>query len=250
MVNKKVQRIKFIIAIIVVLIATAFVAMSIYNYNKNGEKNMPFEVSKIIVVSTARKFEGGDAQPLGSNGSIWNFDVVQNNDMYIEIKNNAKEDEKIKSIKISNIELIKNPTKGAIKPYMPNSMEGARYTYTDEYLVNESLTYRGAEENSYKDLRINKKGGQLSVSFANKELGQYSSGEDTEVTYDGRMLAKMGYTDEDLEFAVAFDITIELEDGKSYSGRVETTITCKGLVEEGTCKTEITDFQNVIFKRA
>lgn len=249
MVNKKVQRIKFIIAIIVVIVAAVFVAISIFNYNKNGEKNMPFELSKIIIVSTARRYEGESAQPIENDGSIWNFDVVQNNDMYIEIKNNTKNDEKIKNVKISNIQITQNPNKGAIRVYMPNSLDGARYTYTDEYEVAESLTYRGSEENSYKDLHINRNGGQLSISFTNKELGKYSSGEDTEVTYDGRMLAKMGYTDEDLKFSVAFDVTIELEDGKAYNGRVEANINCEGLVEEGTSKIEITDFSNIIFKR-
>ena len=249
MVNKKVQRIKFIIAVIVVLIALIFVGISIYSYSKNGEKNMPFELSKIIVVSTARKYESEDAQPIELNGAIWNFNVVQNNDMYIELKNNAKEDEKIKNIKISNIQVVQSPNKGLIKTYMPNSLDGARYTYAEEYLVNDSLTYRGSEENSYKDLHINRKGGQLSISFANKDLGQYSSGEETEVTYDGRMLAKMGYTDDDLKFSVAFDITIELEDGKTYVGNVETAINCEGLVENGMSKLEVNDFSNVIFIR-
>ena len=249
MINKKVQRIKFIIAVIVVLITAIFVGVNIYIYEKNGEKNMPFELSKIIVVSTARKNENENTEPIENNQSIWNFNVIQNNDMYIEVKSNGENDERIKNIKISNIQLIQNPAKGSIKAYMPNSLDGARYTYADEYLVNDSLTYSGSEENSYKDLRINRKGGQLSISFANKDLGRYSSGEDTEVTYDGRMLAKMGYTDEDLKFSIAFDITIELEEGKTYKGRAGIAIDCEELVEKGTSKVEITDFSNIIFKR-
>ena len=210
---------------------------------------MPFQLSELIIVSTARKYEGEALTPIENNGSIWNFDVVQNNDVYIEIKNNAKENEKIKNIKISNVEITQNPNKGSIKVYMPNSVDGSRYTYTDEYEVSESLTYRGSEENSYKDLYINRNGGKLSISFANKELGQYSSGEDMEVTYDGKMLAKMGYTDEDLKFSIAFDLTIELEDERAYIGRVEAEINCDGLVENGTSQIDITDFSNVIFKR-
>lgn len=249
MINKKVQRIKFIIAVIVVILATIFVGIRIHIYNKTGEKNMPFEVSELIIVSTARRYEG-ETTPMEDNGSIWNFEVLQNNDMYIEIKNNnAKDSDKIKNIKISNIEIIQNPNKGSIKVYMPNSVEGARYTYTDEYEVKDSLTYRGSEENSYKDLYINRNGGKLSMSFTNKELGRYSSGQDTEVTYDGKMLAKMGYTDEDLKFKIAFEITIELEDGKAYNGRIETEVNCEGLVENGTTQIDIKDFSNVVFKR-
>ena len=249
MVNKKVQRIKLIIAILVIVIVAVIIGIRIHIYNKIGEKNMPFQVSEIIVVSTARRYEGGEAAPIEDDNSLWNFQVVQNNDMYIEIKNNAKETEKIKNIKISNIEIIQVPNKGSIKVFMPNSVDGARYTYTDEYEVKDSLTYGGYEENSYKDLRINKNGGKLSISFANKDLGQYSSGEDTEVTYDGKMLAKMGYTDEDLKFRLAFDLTIELEDGRAYVGRIETEVNCDGLVENGITQTDIKDFSNVVFKR-
>lgn len=251
MVNKKVQRIKLIIAIMVVLVTAIIVGIRIYIYNKNGEKNMPFQVKELIIVSTARKYEGETGAPAESNGSIWNFDVVQNNDMYIEIKNNnAKEYEKIKNVKMSNIQITQNPAKGSIKVYMPNSVDGARYTYTNEFEVKDSLTYRGSEENSYKDLRINRNGGKLSMSFANKDLGKYSSGEDTEVTYDGKMLAKMGLTDEDLKFKIAFDLTIELEDGKAYVGRIEAEVNCEGLVENGTTQIDIKDFSNVVFKRA
>lgn len=249
MVNKKVQRIKLIVAIIVVVLIGVAIGIHMYLYNKNGEKNMPFQVSEIIIVSTARRYEGEAAAPIEDNGSIWNFQLIQNNDMYIEVKNNARENEKIKNIKISNFEIKQNPNKGSIKVFMPNSVDGARYTYTDEFEVKDSLTYTGAEGNSYKDLRINKNGGKLSISFANKDLGNYSSGEDTEVTFDGRMLAKMGYTDEDLKFKIAFDITIELEDGRAYVGRIETDVNCEGLVENGTSQIDITDFSNVVFKR-
>ncbi len=249
MVNKKVQRIKFIIAIIVVILAALFVFIRIYNYNKSGEKDMPFTVSEIIVVSTARKYEPENIEPIENSGAIWNFDIVQNNDMYIGITNNSKNDEKIKNVSIENIQIIESPKKGSIKTYMPNSLDGARYTYTDNFQVLNSLTYRGAEENSYKNLQINRNGGKLSISFVNKDLGKFSSGEDTEITYDGRMLTKMCLTDEDLKFKVAFDLVIELEDGKKYSGRIQTDINCDGLVENGTSQEDIKDFSNVIFKR-
>lgn len=249
MVNKKVQRIKFIIAVIVVILAALFVFIRIHNYNKNGEQNMPFTVSEIIIVSTARKYESTNTEPIQSDGSIWNFDIVQNNDMYIGISNNSKNDEKIKNITIENIEIVEAPKKGSIRTYMPNSLDGARYTYTDEFQVFNSLTYRGSEENSYRNLHINRNGGKLSISFVNKDLGKYSSGSDTEVTYDGRMLAKMGLTNEDLKFKVAFNLIIELEDEKKYTGRIETEINCEGLVENGTSQVDIKDFSNVIFKR-
>lgn len=249
MVNKKVQRIKLIIAIIVVILVAVALIIRIDNYNKNGEKNMPYSISKLIVVSTARQYGDMDNAPVEEAESLWNFDIVQNNDVYIEVGNNSKNNEKIQNITINNIDIVEAPKKGNLNVYMPNSLEGERYTYTDEYQVHESLTYRGSDENSYNNLQINRSGGLISISFANKEIGKYSSGEDVEVTFDGRMLSKLNLTDDDLKSKVAFDLIIELDDGKKYSGRIELEINCNGLVENGTAQMEITDFSNVVFKR-
>lgn len=250
MVNKKVQRIKFIIAIMVVILVAVGIGVRIHIYNKNGEKNMPYTISKIIVVSTARKNENAEQQPTEGTESIWNFDIIQNNDVYIEISNkNTRKNEKIKNVSIEDIQIIEAPKKGSIRVYMPNSLDGDRYTYTDEYEVGDSLTYRGSDENSYKNLQLNRNGGIVSFSFTNKEVGKYASGEDTEVTFDGRMLSKLNLKDEDLKSKVSFNLIIELDDEKRYSGKVELDISCEGLVENGTSKIDITDFSNIVFKR-
>ena len=47
----------------------------------------------------------------------------------------------------------------------------------------------------------------------------------------------------------SFDLIIELDDGKKYSGNVEINFDCNGLIENGKSQTEITDFSNIIFKR-
>ena len=249
MVNKKVQRIKFIIAVLVVICVAIGIFIRIKIYNENGEKNMPYTLSKIIVVSTASKYEkeGGETAP--STDTTWNFDIVQNNDVYIEISNNTTYNEKIKNVALENIQIVEPPKVGTMKVFMPNSLDGARYTYADEYLVTDSLTYRGADESSYKNLQINRNGGKLGISFTNKDLQQYASGEDTEVTYDGRMLLKQGLTDADVKSKVAFDLIIELDDERKYCGRVELDLNCDGLIENGISQKEITDFSNIIFKR-
>ncbi len=252
MVNKKVQRIKLIVAISVVVIVAILLCIRIIIYQKQGEKNMPFKLDKIIIISTAQKdekTENGENQPAEAS---WSFNVVQNNDIYISIVNNDennKNNKKIKNITLENIEILEAPQKGDLKAYMPNSLEGSRYIYTDDYEVSKSLTYRGADENDLKNLQINKNGGNLSISFANKNLGKYESGEETEVTYNGTMLSKLGVNDEEIKSKIAFDLIIELEDEKKYSGRVEIDLTCEGLIENGKTQIELTDFSNIIFKR-
>lgn len=251
MVNKKVQKIKLLIAAIVVLIAAILVCVRISIYEKEGEKNMPFNVSKIIIISTAQKDETSVNVEQTQN-ILGDFNIIQNNDIYISIEKdekNAKKDESIKNITIENIEILTAPQKGTLKAYMPNSLEGSKYNYSDDYLVSQSLTYRGADQNNYQNLQINKNGGNIAFSLANKELGTYVSGEATEVTYNGTMLSNLALTNEDVKSKIAFNLVIELDDGKKYSGRVELDLNCEGLVETGTTQIEITDFSNVVFKR-
>lgn len=249
--KNRVQKLKFIIAIFVVVVIIAFVAFKIIKYQTEGEKNMPFSLSKIIVISTAQK---DTTQELNQDeqDSLWNFNVIQTNDIYISIEKNeenVKKDEKIKNITIENIQINEAPSVGTLKAYMPNSLEGENYQYTDEYLINESLTYRAADESNYKNLQICRNGGNITLSFANKEVGTYSSGEDTEITYDGTMLSKLNLKSEDIKSKISFDLIIELDDGKKYSGNVSLDLNCEGILENGKSQTEITDFSNIIFKR-
>lgn len=245
--RKKIQRIKLIIAIIVVLMVAGFIVFRIMKYQAEGEKNMPFNLSKIIIVSTATTT---DATPDETEDtSVWNYNLIQKNDVYISIENNSEKDEKIKNISIQNIQVIEEPTIGKLVAYMPNSLEGEQYNYTDDFIITDSLTYRGSDENNFKDLQIARTGGNIGFSLANKEIGKYSSGEDTEINYNGTMLSKLGIKDEDVKSKVSFDIILELEDGKKYLGNVTLDINCDQLVENGIAQNEITDFSNVIFKR-
>lgn len=245
----RIQKLKFIIAIFIIVLVVAFVIFRIIKYQTEGEKNMPFNLSKIIVVSTAQK---EDISQENEQNNIWNFNIIQTNDVYISIernKNNTKKDEKIKNISINNIEITEAPAVGVLKPYMPNSLEGENYKYSDEYVINGSLTYRAADKTDYKNLQIGQNGGSVAISFANKQVGTYSSADDTEITYDGTMLSKIGITNEQVKSKVAFDLIIELDDGKKYSGRVELDLNCGNLIENGKSQIEITDFSNIIFKR-
>ena len=166
--NKKTQTIKLIIAIFVVIVFATIVIARIIKYQNEGEKNMPFTVSKIIIISTAQENKANTDSNKTNNNSGWNFDILQNNDVYISIeKSNTKKNEKIKNITIENIQITQNPEKGNIKAYMPSSLDSDKYTYTNNFLVNGSLTYRAADQSNLKNLQINKDGGTLGISFVN-----------------------------------------------------------------------------------
>ena len=253
----KTQKFKMIFALSVFLILAIIVIIRFAVYQKEGEKKMPYTISKIIVVSKANRYEKATEntegeQPAEEDNSMWKFDLVQTNDFYISIEKkeeNIKKNEKIKSVSIGNIQVEEGPVKGKLQAFMPNSLEGDRYKYSSDYAINESLTYRGAESSNFQNLQISSNGGIIGFSMANTEVGKYTSGEDEEVIYNGKLLSKLGLSDADVKSKVSFYIVIELDNGKKYSGKVTVDINCDGLVENGTAQQEITDFSSVIFKR-
>lgn len=242
--EKNKQTIKLCVAIVVFAIIVLLVITTMIRYEVEGDKNMPFNLSKMIIVSTA---EGTETE----GKKKWNFDVFQNNDVYIYIDKNEQyigEEKSIKSVKIENINITKSPTKGEVKAYMPNSVEGRIFSYDEEYLVEEKLEYRGAEESNSKTLEIGANGGNLIIRFSNTGLGQYSSDSDKEIIHDGSLLKKIKVLEEEIEFEVSFDLIITV-DNCSYRAKILLQMPCGNISEEGTSSIEKTDFSDVIFKR-
>ena len=134
-------------------------------YEVEGENNMPFELSQIVTVSTA---EG-----ISTEGeATWNFELVQNNDIYIHISKNKnyRETEIIKNITINNFKINNAPRKGSVVIYRPSKDENKNFEYLDEYKVKDSLTYNGNEMTNIKDLQISNQGGVISLRVSNNGL--------------------------------------------------------------------------------
>ncbi len=240
----KKQMIKSSIAIIVFALIIILVAALMIRYQVEGDKNMPFNLSKIIVVSTA---EGNETE----GKKKWNFEIFQNNDMYIYIDKNEQywgEEKTIKSVRIENIQISKEPVKGEIKAYMPNSLDGRVFDYNNDYLVEDKLEYKGAAQSDPKTLEIGSNGGSILISFCNTGLGVYSSDKDDEIIHDGTLLNKIDLLEEDINFDIAFDLVISVENC-SYRTNIKMTMPCGNLLEEGTCSIEKTDMSDLIFKR-
>ena len=238
------QTIKLCVAVFVFAIIILLVVTVIIRYQVEGDKNMPFNLSKVIIISTAEGTETDGKKK-------WNFDVYQNNDLYIYLDKNENYvgDEKvIKSVRLENINITKAPNKGEIKVYMPNSVEGRLYSNKEEYLVNGSLEYKGAGESDSKALEVGSNGGNVLIRFSNTGLGTYSSDGDKEIVHDGTLLEKVDATDEDIKFNISFDLVITV-DNCSYRANLNYTLPCGNIIEEGTSSIEQTDFSNVVFKR-
>lgn len=242
---KKIVQI-FIVIFITVLIGTV-IALLILKYYVEGENNMPFELSKIMVISTA---EGKDVESSEEKTTKWNFDISQNNDIYIEITKNKnyEKTEVIDEIIIDNFKTIEEPKVGKIEIYRPTEIEEVTYENKEEYKIENTLIYKGNENSSIKNLEIANQGGMLLLRYAINDLGNYNS-EDQEIKHDGTILKKIGINNEKIKSKVAFDISIKLKSDVTYTGTVEIEIPAGNIVDEGTSHYEKNDLSNIIFKR-
>jgi len=234
------------LAITVIILAIIMCITIIMEYNETGEKNMPFELSKITIVSTAEGMENKN----NNENSTWKFNIIQNNDIYFNISKNEsyKKEEIIKNVKISNINIIEQPSIGNIKAYMPNSLEGRRFVYSNDYLIENELNYRGASKSNEKNLEIANQGGNFSFSLCNTEIGEFESNSETEINHNASLIQKMEKTEEDLKFKVSFDLTIELEK-KKYKTTIELELPCENMLTEGKATKVINNNSQFIFKR-
>lgn len=97
-----------LLAVILVIVVTIMM-----KYNVEGEKNMPFKLSKITIISTAEGIE--DSQ--NDNNVKWKLNILQNNDLYFTISKNENYDKEdiIESVKIENIKIVSEPKVGRNK---------------------------------------------------------------------------------------------------------------------------------------
>ena len=240
--SKKILNICIIFVIIVAIIFTA--VMLILNYDEKGETNMPFKISKISIVSTVN---GQDVENLEAK---WHINVIQNNDIYIYVEKNDeyKKQETIKSIKLDNIAVVKNPEVGEIKIYKPALNENVLFENTDENII-EELEVKGTKSTDAKKFEISNQGGVMTFRCANNNIGTYMSNDDEEINYNN-LISKLNIDENSLISRIKFNITITLNSGKIFKAEnVEIQIPNEGIKEIGSVGHEYLDLQSIVFKR-
>lgn len=240
--TRKKEKIKACIAIAVIILAILITGIISIIYSVEGETNMPFTLSKIVVVSRVEGVPNEGAE------EKWNLSVFQNNDIYFSIeKTENNKEELIKNISIENIKVIETPQKGEIRTYMPNSSEGNLFSYKNEYIVeNNKLTFKGASKSNNKTLEIGNQGGTVAIRISNANIAQYISNEDTEIVHD-TLLSKLDVKTKEITFKVSFDVVINVKN-TSYMTNVVVDLPCsEDLVQNGIGSKEITD--KFVFKR-
>lgn len=234
--------------IIIIAIILFVSGIMILKYQVEGETNMPFEVTKITLISSS------DTVDKNQNAEItnWAFDINQNNDIYIYIEKNKNytEKEAIKNIKIENFNVQKNSEIGETKFYRPNIEEtGANFKNIDENSI-QDLVYEGAMESDIKNLKIGNQGGIITFRYANNKVAEYTADISTnsEITTN-KLLKEVNINEEDLKSKLTFDLKLTTESGKEYTANIVLDFPVAGVVENGTTLLEITDLKDLVFKR-
>ena len=231
------------IMVMIVVVAVFFIlGIVMLRYSVEGETNMPFELSKISIISSS---EGIDKEAINTK---WAFDVYQSNDvfLYIDKNNEYYKTEAIRSVSIENIQ-IDGKQKDKIKIYEPDGQEEKLIFKNIEENIAENIEYAGSTESNMKQLKISNQGGLVAFRISIDNLVTYESNEE-EIKHE-ELLKKAGIKLEDLEMKVCFDLTISLENGKEYKTTINLDFPVGNVVENGTSSIEITDVKDFIFKR-
>lgn len=240
---KKIRIIKKCAFIFFIAIILLYVIIEMIKYDVEGEKFLPFEISKILVISTI------DGNPIDDEENIWNIELKQSNDLYLYITKNDNTNESIKKIKIDNFNIIKSPNRGEVAIYRPTGDLENLYTYSEQNYISDELTFIGSRIDDLKTLEISNDGGVIAFRVSLDNLGSYISNELTEISYDGSLLKNININIDDISFTLSFDISIETNSNIIYQGNLKIDLPAKDLLETSASNFEITDFSDVIFKR-
>ena len=234
--------IKIVVTIAIVISILFVVMMWLLTYHEEGETNIPFKISKIVLISST---DGEKAEGLQTQ---WAMNVNQNNDIYLYIDKNKNygKTELIENVKISNFNILKETENGQIKIYKTTTEESKMFSNTQELEINE-LTYAGDLESNIKQSKISNQGGLIVFRCANNNISQYISTSATEVKYN-ELLKLTNVKQEDLNFSISFDIEIKVVDKKTYRATVNLELPVKDVIENGTTNIEITNLEDIVFK--
>lgn len=240
--KKRIIHICVIVFCVVMLILVA--GWFMLKYSIEGEKNLPFNLKKISIISSAESNIKQDDE------EKWHAGILQKNDIFINIEKNEnyKKTDTIEEIKIENFVINKAKDEHVIEIYRPktNSFD---YSYSDDYKLDDAFILKGAQENNMELLTINNQGGVIGLSITAENLGEYNFSINEKVPSDGTLLAKAGLKTEDISFKVTFDLIIETGIGNKFKSTITIDLPTGNILEEGVSKSEINDLGNIVFKR-
>lgn len=244
MFNRINKKIIHVIAVIVIIFVILFVSgIFILRYQVEGESNLPFTITKISIIQTVEGIENENT------GDKWNFNVNENNDIYIYLEKNSEynKTEIIESVTINNFSIERVNEAGTSKIYKTVMDEKRMFINASENETTE-IVYTGDLESNIKEQKISNQGGKIAFRYAIDNISQYISQNDEEINHS-QLLRLTNIQKEDIESNMSFDLTIKLKSGKIYQSKINVQVPGEEIIEEGTKGIEITDLQDIIFKR-
>lgn len=240
--NKK-EVIKRAVAISILILLIGIVGFIMIKYEIEGEKNLPFKLSNIMIVSTADAVEKDEKT----------MSITQSNDLYLTIEKNEdyKKESMIESVSIENIKIMSSPKKGKVAFYRPNNVESKIvYTYNEDLRLDDKIIYSGDSQTDFKNLTISNQGGMITFRSCVQEVGEIEkSNEDIGYINQGTLLKDAKITVSDIRYNIGFDIFIKLTDGKTYKGYVNTTLPIEDVESNGVKGVEKVNLEDIVFKR-
>lgn len=228
------------ILIMIMLIAT----LLMFKYHVEGETNLPFELKKINVISTAESDLSKDEE------EVWHAAILQKNDIFFTIEKNSeyKKEDAIKKLSFENFQVVKINENMVVDIYRPTT-SASTYNYSEEYKVQNALEYVGGQSTNTETLQINNQGGLIGFSITSDNLGEYIFSENEKLPSDGRLLAKAGIKSEDINFKVSFDLIIETESDHKFKANIVLDLPTGDILQKGVGSLENAELENVVFKR-
>ena len=233
----------YIIALALVIILLA-IGMIMLRYSVEGEKNLPFIIKKINLISTA------ESKIKQDENKKWHAGILQKNDLFFTIEKNDKykKVDTIKQIRLENIKITTQNEDLAIAIYRPKS-NSFDYIYSDEYKLEDKLILDGSQETNIETLQINNQGGRIGLSAIINNLTEYDFEENEKVPSDGKLLSKAGIKIDDIKFTISFDLIIETGNGNKFKAYIINELPTGNIMEEGVSSIEINNPENIVFKR-
>ena len=229
----------------IIVLIIAIIALLILKYDVEGEKNMPFKLANIIVISSAEGYQEKENPEY-----IWDAEIYQTNDIYLSIEKNKnyEETEIIKSIEIENIKVTKLPELGELKFYRISNPETNLFNYKEEFEIKNNVEYIGDLKTDLSNLKISNQGGTI-ISRGINNLGKKYTSNDNEFEHNGLLLNKAGVYYEQIKSTISFELVINLESDISFRAQIDIQLPSGDITKEGSSSVEIKDMEKVVFKR-
>ena len=242
-IQKKNKQKYIIIFFIILIFCTTFFIM--YRYHVEGERNLPFNITKLVVVSSAK------TEDLELNENTYQANVIQKNDIYIAIEKNKEyeKQEAIKKITFNNFKVTEQGKKGIVKFYRTSQKEDT-FEYAQDYEIQDTVVYTGAKETNLniENMTIANQGGLIEFSFVINDLGKITYSENDNIIADGSLLNRLELTNEDIKCTVSFDMSIELVRGKTFKTTILLDLPVGDIVNDGVATNEF-EVTKLVFKR-